>query len=70
MKLYTYKEHNQTCEKIGISYDGEMLYNIDLFGLSFKNMNELICNITDEQMSNLKIKPNENGISLKDVTIL
>ena len=70
MKLYTYKEHNQTCEKIGISYDGEMLYNIDLFGLSFKNMNELICNITDEQMSNLKIKPNENGISIKDVTCL
>ncbi len=70
MKLYTYKENNQTCEKIGISYDGEMLYNIDLFGLSFKDMNELICNITPEQMAKLKIKPDKNAISIKDITCL
>lgn len=70
MKLYTYKETSDSCEKIGISYLGEFLYPIDLFGLSFKDMNELICNITDEQMEILKTKPNAKAIALKDVICL
>lgn len=59
MKLYTYRLPSGDCDRIGVGYRNleNTLYPLEAFGLSFRDMNELICNITSEQLNVLKSPP-------------
>ena len=61
MKLYTYRESLEGKDQIGVSFDEGTLYPLRAFGLSFADMNTLICTITPEQLDKLKHKP--EGVS-------
>jgi 2-keto-4-pentenoate hydratase/2-oxohepta-3-ene-1,7-dioic acid hydratase in catechol pathway len=69
MKLLTFKYNN--IETVGVlSAQGDRVYPISSFGLSYKTMNAFIENVTDEQMEQLKqgIQKNAEGsISLSDI---
>lgn len=69
MKLYTYKMLKTSDYKIGICYNDEQIYPLELFNLNFKDMNDLICSITEEQFNILKTKPESGQINIKDVLI-
>lgn len=57
MRLYTYRERPDACDRIGVSYAPDTLYDLRDFGLSFTDMNDLICHITPEQMDKLRTAP-------------
>ena len=61
MKLYTYRESLEGKDQIGVGFDEGTLYPLCAFGLSFADMNTLICTITPEQLDKLKHKP--EGVS-------
>lgn len=59
MKLYTYRRTADGADQIGVGYAAEpgVLYPIERFGLSFADMNALVCSITPEQLDILRRKP-------------
>lgn len=61
MKLYTYREKMDGEDQIGVGFGEREFYPLSAFGLSFPDMNALICTITPEQMDKLRKKP--EGVS-------
>lgn len=59
MRLYTYRERPDACDRLGVSYDSDTLYDLRDFGLSFTDMDDLICHITPEQMDKLRQEPKD-----------
>lgn len=54
MRLYTYRERPDGDDRIGVGFGSDSLYALEDFGLTFADMNDLICNITPEQMDKLR----------------
>lgn len=74
MKLYTYQKDNDGVDRIGVgcATNPDKLWPIEVFGLSFGDMNDLICNITSEQFSKMSREVNEckeTAIALDDVRL-
>lgn len=63
MKLYTYQQDGDA--QIGVGDDGETLYPLTAFGLSFTNMTDLICRITPDEMNRLKNPANASGAPIR-----
>lgn len=57
MRLYTYRERPDGDDRIGVGFGTDSLYALEDFGLTFADMNDLICNITPEQMDKLRNAP-------------
>ena len=57
MRLYTYRERPDGDDRIGVGFGSDSLYALEDFGLTFADMNDLICNITPEQMDKLRKAP-------------
>lgn len=57
MRLYTYREQAGGKDQIGVELEPGSLYALRDFGLHFTDMNELICNITPDQMDKLRTAP-------------
>lgn len=57
MRLYTYRERPDGSDRIGVGFGPDTLYALEDFGLSFADMNDLICNITPEQLARLRTAP-------------
>ncbi len=57
MRLYTYREQADGQDQIGVGFTEGELYPLSAFGLTFPDMNALICSITSEQMEMLRNKP-------------
>ena len=53
MKLYTYQKERDGEDRIGVGYAAHpgKLWPIEVFGLTFTDMNDLICNTTAEQLA-------------------
>ena len=58
MRFATYKTQNDPTERVGITYPGDnRIYDISLYGLQFRDMNDLIKSISAEQLATLKKLP-------------
>lgn len=68
MRLYTYRECPNGKDQIGVGFGQDTLYALCDFGLSFADMNDLICNITPEQLRTLHSVPAQaKPIAMKDI---
>ncbi|MEA4816571.1 MAG: fumarylacetoacetate hydrolase family protein [Lachnospiraceae bacterium] len=69
MKFLTYQYHG--VEILGILTD-KGVYNVKDFGLNYASMNELIVNITDEEMKTLKlaVKNRFKPLNFEDIKLL
>ena len=70
MKLITFKYDNK--EQLGVLTSNEQgVYPIKTLGLNYETMNELIENITDQEITSLKLaleKDNNEILSISDIT--
>lgn len=59
MKLYTFRRTPESKDELGVGYAAKpgYLYPLEGAGLCFRDMNELICTITPEQLDALRTPP-------------
>lgn len=74
MKLYTYQKDNDGVDRIGVGCNTypDKLWPIEVFDLSFADMNDLICNITPAQLSKMSrgvMECRETAIALESVRL-
>lgn len=73
MKLYTFKRNLEAKEEIGIGSEcnPSEIYPVNQFGYSFRDMNDLIMHITEDELNALKqaAKTEAEGVKLSDIKL-
>lgn len=72
MKLYTYCHTPDGPDMLGVGYTSQpgLLYPLEAFGLSIKDMNELICTVPQKQLDTLRTPPaGAEPIALSSITL-
>lgn len=72
MKLYTFRRTPDAVDELGVGYTDKpgCLFPLAETGLHFRDMNELICTITAEQLAALRTPPEGAApLSLSDLTL-